>query len=70
MSFFQDTLSIFKKRDLLFLESYKESEDVYTFLFEKEKDLTYSVFIPINNPIPPYINPSIPFCLFSNFSSL
>ena len=41
MSFFQDTLSIFKKRDLLFLESYKESEDVYTFLFEKEKDLTW-----------------------------
>ena len=41
MSFFQDTLSIFKKRELLFLESYKESEDVYTFLFEKEKDLTW-----------------------------
>ena len=41
MSFFQDTLSIFKKRDLLFLESYKESEDVYTFLFKKEIDLTW-----------------------------
>ena len=41
MSFFQDTLSIFKKRELLFLESYKESEDVYTFLFKKEKDLTW-----------------------------
>ncbi len=41
MSFFQDTLSIFKKRDLLFLESYRESEDVYTFLFEKEKDSTW-----------------------------
>ena len=41
MSFFQDTLSIFKKRDLLFLESYKESEGVYTFLFKKEKDLTW-----------------------------
>ena len=41
MSFFQDTLSIFKKRELLFLESHKESEDVYTFLFEKEKDLTW-----------------------------
>ena len=41
MSFFQDILSIFKKRELLFLESYKESEDVYTFLFEKEKDLTW-----------------------------
>ena len=41
MSFFQDALSIFKKRDLLFLESYKESEDVYTFMFEKEEDLTW-----------------------------
>ena len=41
MSFFQDTLSIFKKRELLFLESYKESEDIYTFLFEKEKSLTW-----------------------------
>ncbi|MGN8647348.1 FAD-dependent oxidoreductase [Gracilibacillus sp. HCP3S3_G5_1] len=41
MSFFQDTVSIFKKRDLTFLENYKESEDVYTFLFEKEKDLTW-----------------------------
>lgn len=41
MSFFQDILPIFKKRELLFLESYKESEDVYTFLFEKENDLTW-----------------------------
>ncbi|NYF26073.1 FAD-dependent oxidoreductase [Sporosarcina sp. JAI121] len=41
MSFIQDTLSIFKKRELLFLESNKESEDVYSFLFEKEKDLTW-----------------------------
>ena len=37
MSFFQDTLSIFKKRELLFLESYKESEAVYTFLFRKRE---------------------------------
>ncbi|WP_413376658.1 FAD-dependent oxidoreductase [Alkalihalobacillus sp. 1P02AB] len=41
MSFLKDTLSIFKKNELLFLERYKESEDVYTFLFEKEKDLTW-----------------------------
>ncbi|WP_338472688.1 FAD-dependent oxidoreductase [Niallia sp. XMNu-256] len=41
MSFFQDTLSIFKKRDLLFLQSYKESEGVYSFLFKKEEDLTW-----------------------------
>ncbi|RAV23392.1 FAD-dependent oxidoreductase [Paenibacillus contaminans] len=41
MSFFQDLFSIFKKRELSFLESHKESEDVYSFLFEKEKDLTW-----------------------------
>ncbi|MER2090307.1 MAG: FAD-dependent oxidoreductase [Sporosarcina sp.] len=41
MSFIQDTLSIFKKRELLFFYSNKESEDVYSFLFEKEKDLTW-----------------------------
>ena len=41
MGFFQDMLQMFKKRELSFLESYKESEDVYTFLFEKEKDLSW-----------------------------
>ncbi|MDV2884718.1 FAD-dependent oxidoreductase [Alkalihalophilus pseudofirmus] len=41
MGFVKDMLSIFNKRELLFLESYKESEDVYSFLFEKEKDLTW-----------------------------
>lgn len=41
MSFFQDALAILKKRELLLLESYKESEEVYTFLFEKENDLIW-----------------------------
>ncbi|WP_174615779.1 FAD-dependent oxidoreductase [Virgibacillus ihumii] len=41
MSLFQDALSMFKKKDLLFIESYKESEGVYTFLFEKENDLSW-----------------------------
>ncbi|MEH7238710.1 FAD-dependent oxidoreductase [Bacillus sp. JJ1562] len=41
MSFIKDAIAIFKKRDLVFLESYKESEDVYTFLFEKEKGVTW-----------------------------
>lgn len=41
MSFFRDAISIFKKRDLVLLDSYKETEDVYTFLFEKEEDLTW-----------------------------
>ncbi|QJD82819.1 FAD-dependent oxidoreductase [Cohnella herbarum] len=42
MSFFKDAFAIFKKRELLFLESRKESEDVYSFLFEKDKDLTWT----------------------------
>ncbi|MBZ9534268.1 hypothetical protein KGR20_08315 [Cytobacillus oceanisediminis] len=41
MSFFQDMIAVFKKRELVFIESYKESEYVYTFVFEKEKDLTW-----------------------------
>ena len=41
MSFLKDALAIFKKRDLVFIESYKESDNVYTFLFEKEKDVTW-----------------------------
>ena len=69
MSFFQDMLSIFKKRELLFLESYKESEDVYTFLFEKEKDLTWTAgqhglfsitHRKIKNPTKPFTLASAP----------
>jgi len=41
MGFFQDMVAVFNKRELSFLESYRESEDVYTFLFKKEKDLTW-----------------------------
>src|SRR4051812_8842826 len=41
MSFIKDALAIFKKRELLFLESSKESEDVYSFLFEKDKGLSW-----------------------------
>lgn len=42
MSFFQDNLKpFFKKRELTFVDSYKESDGVYSFLFEKEKDLTW-----------------------------
>lgn len=39
MGFFQDISPIFKKRALSLVESYKESDDVYTFIFENEKDL-------------------------------
>ena len=41
MGFVKDVLAIFKKRDILFLERYKESENVYTFVFEKDKDITW-----------------------------
>ena len=69
MSFIQDILSIFKKRELPLLESYKESEDVYTFLFEKEKDLTWKAgqhglfritHKKIKNPIRPFSVASAP----------
>lgn len=69
MSILQDTLSIFKKSDLLFLESYKESEGVYTFLFKKEKDLTWKAgqhglfsitHKKIKNPTKPYTVSSAP----------
>lgn len=41
MSFLKDTFAILKKSDLAFLKRYKETDGVYTFLFEKEKDLTW-----------------------------
>lgn len=41
MGFLKDAISVFKKKDLIFLESFQETKDVYTFLFEKEKDLTW-----------------------------
>ncbi|WP_096185688.1 FAD-dependent oxidoreductase [Evansella halocellulosilytica] len=42
MGFIKDTFSIFKKNELTFLKRYKESDGVYTFIFEKEKDLTWN----------------------------
>ncbi|MGP4039650.1 FAD-dependent oxidoreductase [Gracilibacillus sp. D59] len=41
MSFVKDVFGIFKKRDLLFLETYQESENVYTFVFEKGNDVAW-----------------------------
>lgn len=41
MGFLQDMIAVFKKRKLVFIGSYKESEDVYTFVFEKEKDFSW-----------------------------
>lgn len=68
MGFFQDDiLPIFKKRELLFLKRYTESEGVYTFLFEKEKDLTWKagqhgLFDITHKTIK---NPTRPFCVAS-----
>ncbi|SOC24626.1 ferredoxin-NADP reductase [Ureibacillus xyleni] len=42
MGFIQDISPIFKKWELEFLESYKESDGVYTFIFEKEKGLNWN----------------------------
>jgi NAD(P)H-flavin reductase len=42
MSFFKDTMAVFKKNELPLIEKYKESDGVYTFLFEKDKDLTWN----------------------------
>lgn len=41
MGFFQDFLKIFKKKEITLIESFKESEEVYTFLFEKDKDVNW-----------------------------
>lgn len=69
MSFFRDALSVFKKRDLTFLDSYQEVEGVYTFLFKKEDDLNwkagqYGLFTithkKIKNPTKPFTIASAP----------
>lgn len=42
MGFIRDNLiAFFNKSELRFIESYKESDEVYTFVFEKNKDLTW-----------------------------
>ncbi|KMK75247.1 FAD-dependent oxidoreductase [Alkalihalobacillus pseudalcaliphilus] len=41
MSFFKEALAIFKKTDLPFVKSYKESDKAYTFSFKKGKDITW-----------------------------
>jgi len=41
MSFIQDMLSVFRKRELRLIERRKEADGVYTFVFEKDQDLTW-----------------------------
>lgn len=68
MGFLQDNLiPIFKKRELFFKESYKESENVFSFVFEKDKDMTwkagqYGLFSITHKKIK---NPTKPFSLSS-----
>ncbi|MFC4597775.1 FAD-dependent oxidoreductase [Cohnella hongkongensis] len=69
MSFFQDLMSVWKKRDLVFRERIQESEDVYSFIFAKSEDLTwragqYGLFsiahTKIKNPTKPFSIASAP----------
>ncbi|MCU6707337.1 FAD-dependent oxidoreductase [Paenibacillus sp. J5C_2022] len=41
MSFFRDFLKMFKKREIVLVESGKESEEVYTFRFKKDSDVNW-----------------------------
>ncbi len=41
MGFVMDSLGIFKKRNLNFIESYKELDHIYTFEFEKDNNITW-----------------------------
>ncbi|RJE87057.1 FAD-dependent oxidoreductase [Paenibacillus sp. 1011MAR3C5] len=69
MGFFQDMLSMFKKRELALIASNKEADGVYTFLFEKDKDLNwqpgqYGLFTithkKVKNPTKPFSIASAP----------
>lgn len=69
MSFFKDMISVFRKRELILIESSRETEDVYTFTFKKDKDLTwtagqYGLFSithkKIKNPTKPFSIASAP----------
>ncbi|GBG07491.1 oxidoreductase [Paenibacillus agaridevorans] len=56
LSFFKDMFAIFNKKELVFLESLQEDRQVYSFLFEKPKDLTwnagqYGLFTPNHKKI-------------------
>jgi len=42
MGFFKDMIAVFQKKELKFLEYRKEADDVYSFMFEKPNDLSWS----------------------------
>lgn len=41
IGFIQDISPLFKKKELSFLNSHQEAENVYSFIFEKEDDLNW-----------------------------
>jgi len=69
LGFLQDVLSMFKKRELALIASNKEADGVYTFLFEKGKDMNwqpgqYGLFTithkKVKNPTKPFSIASAP----------
>ncbi|MCR2805628.1 FAD-dependent oxidoreductase [Paenibacillus soyae] len=69
MSFFRDFLKMFKKREITLIESYKESDNVYSFLFEKDKGVSWLagqhglfsiLHKKIKNPLKPFSVASAP----------
>ena len=67
MGFIQDISPLLKKRELSFVESYKESDDIYTFIFESEEGLRWKagqhgVFSIVHKKIP---KPTRPFSVAS-----
>ena len=67
MSFFSDFISVLKKRELVFIENRKETNEVYSFFFEKAKDLNwkagqYGLFSIVHKNVK---NPTKPFSLAS-----
>lgn len=69
MGFFKDMIAVFKKREIVLAESRKESENVYSFLFEKEGDVDWKAgqhglfsitHKKINKPLRPFTVSSAP----------
>src|SRR5690625_3833476 len=65
MGFVKDIFGIFKKWELLFIEYYQESENVYTFVFEKDANVTWKPgqhgLFHITHKS--FKNPTRPFCI-------
>lgn len=69
MNLLKDMTSVFKKRELSFIERCKESEGVYSFIFEKPQDLTWTagqhglftiMHKKVKNPTKPFTLSAVP----------